>query len=231
MTASTTASVNFDLFDLVEEAFERATGGNRMMQTGYDYKTARRSLNLLTMEWANRGINMWTLDQGTIPLVAGLAGYQLPADTIDMLDFALRTNSGLTSQTDVPLVRVSVPQYNALVNKNATGRPTQVMVQRISPYPVMTLWPVPDNDNYVLVGWRLRRIHDASAPGSQTMDVPFRFVPALVAGLAYYISMKVPEGTPYTANLKADYDELFGNASMEDRDRSTTVIVPKIGRV
>lgn len=230
MTASTTASYTLDLADIVEDAFERATGGARSLKTGYDYRTARRSLNLLTMEWANRGINLWTLDQGTIPLVKGLAGYQLPADTIDLLDFALRTDAGLPSQTDIPLQRISVTSYNSIVNKNNQGRPVQLFIQRIAPYPVLTVWPVPDVDTYVLVGWRLRRIHDAGAPGSQTMDVPFRFVPAMIAGLAYYIAQKVPEGANLLAGLKQEYEDTFNNAALEDRERANTRLVPRMSR-
>jgi hypothetical protein len=230
MADSGTAKFTLDIADIVEEAFERATGGARALQTGYDYRTARRSLNLLTMEWANRGINLWTLDQGTIPLVKGLAGYQLPADTIDMMEFSLRTAANTINQRDLTMERISVSTYSAIPNKMTPGRPLQVFVQRIAPYPVMTVWPVPDRDDYVLVGWRLRRIHDASAPGSQTMDIPFRFIPAMVAGLAFYLSMKLKEGADRAPLLKQEYEAEFEMAALEDRERATSRFVPRIAR-
>lgn len=229
--SSQTTTFNLDIADVVEEAFERATGGTRAVQTGYDYRTARRSLNILIMEWANRGINMWTLDQGIIPLVKGLAGYQLPADTIDLVEHYIRvTTNG--KPKDQALTRIAMPTYANISDKTLQGMPQQIFLQRIAPYPVLTLWPVPDHDNhYELVAWRLRRIHDASAPGSQTMDMPFRFIPALVAGLAYHMATKLPEGAARAIPLKAAYDEAFEFAALEDRERATVRFVPRIGKV
>lgn len=218
-----TSSFNLDLTDIIEEAFERATGGVRTLQTGYDYRTARRSLNLLTMEWANRGLNLWTLEQGTFPLVAGVASYQLPADTIDIVEFSLRVDG-----RDQSIDRCSVTTYAAINNKSQLGRPQQVYVQRAYPNPSITLWPVPDTDNYTFVGWRMRRIQDASAPGTQTMDVPFRFMPALIAGLAFYIAQKVKDGEHRAEALKLEYEMQFEMAALEDRDKSTVRIVPRI---
>lgn len=217
-----------DLADIIEEAFERATGGMRAVQTGYDYRTARRSLNLLLMEWANKGINLWTLDQGVIPLQKGVAHYQLPADTVDLVEHNLRTTTNGTPN-DVRMTRIAMPTYTAIPNKALEGQPQQIFIQRLHPYPVITVWPVPDrDDHYQLVGWRLRRITPAGAPGSVTPDIPFRFVPALIAGLAYHMAQKLPEGAARAVPLKAVYDEAFAEAAAEDRDRATVRFVPRI---
>jgi len=217
-----------DLADVIEDAFERATGGARQMQSGYDVRTARRSLSLLTMEWANRGINLWTVEQGTIELTAGVGGYQMPANTIDLIEYTLRTNTGEQSQTDTPMERISFSTYATIPNKLMRGRPNQILMQRLSPNPVLTVWPLPDNDNYTLVGWRLRRIEDAVI-GSDLAAVPFRFIPALIAGLAFYIAQKVPEGAERAVLLKQAYDEAFDLATLEDREKATLRLVPRIG--
>lgn len=223
-------NATLDLADAIEEAFERATGGARQMQSGYDVRTARRSLNLLTMEWANRGINLWTVEQGTIELTAGVGGYQMPANTIDLIEYTLRTNEGEQNQTDTAMQRMSFSSYAAIPNKLARGRPQQILMQRLAPYPVLTIWPLPDRDDYTLVGWRLRRIAD-SAVGSDLADIPFRFMPALIAGLAFYISQKVPEGESRALLLKQAYDEAFDLATLEDREKATIRLVPRVGRV
>lgn len=224
------SAYTFDLADIIEEAFERATGGTRAVQTGYDYRTARRSMNLLLMEWANKGINMWTLDQGVIPLIRGLAGYQLPEDTVDLIEHSIRTTSNGTP-SDINIERIPMPKYAAINNKELQGRPSQIFIQRISPNPVVTLWPVPDQDDtYELVAWRLRRIESANAPGSSTPDIPFRFVPALISGLAYHMATKLPEGAARAIPLKAAYDEAFAEAAAEDRDRSTVRFIPRVSR-
>lgn len=225
------AEFNLDLHEIIEEAFERASGGKRSLQTGYDFRTARRSLNLLTMEWANRGVNLWTLEQGTIPLIKGQAGYQLPSSTIDLVEYAVRTVSANGQQSDQQLQRMSVSTFAALPNKSQTGKPQQVLLQRLQPYPIVTVWPVPDRDNYTLVGWRLRRVNDAATPGTANMDVPFRFMPALIAGLAFYISQKIPEGEGRAVALKQEYETVFDLAALEDRDKSVTRIMPRIARV
>jgi hypothetical protein len=224
-----TSSINFDLSEIIEEAFENATGGTRQLQTGYDYRTARRSLNLLTMEWANRGINLWTMEQGTIPLISGLASYQLPADTVDMIEFTIR--SAVNGQNiDLPISRVSVSTYANMPNKTTPGRPQMIFLQRIAPYPVLTLWPVPDKDIYTLVGWRMRRIQDAGAIGNATMDIPFRFMPALIAGLSFFLSKKLKEGEMRAPLLKQEYEAAYDLASLEDREKAPLRVVPRISR-
>ena len=223
MSTSGTVAFNLDLTELVEEAFERA---GAEMRTGYDLRTARRSLNLMFTDWANRGINMWTIEQGTIPMVAGTGTYNLPNDTVDLIEHVIRTGSG-TSQADLAVSRISVSTYASIPNKLSTGRPIQVYIDRVSPTPTVNMWPVPDTaEPYTLVYWRLRRIQDAGS-GVNTMDVPFRFLNCIVAGLAYMLSMKVPGGMERVALLKQQYDEAWELAATEDRDKSSSRFVPR----
>jgi hypothetical protein len=308
VTTSGTASFSLDLNDYVEEAFERAGG---QLRTGYDLKTARRSMNLLFADWANRGVNMWTFEQNVITLVQGQPTYALPDDTVDLLDHVIRTNANQPSnQSDLTITRISVSTYATIPNKLAQGRPIQVWVQRLtggaSPLvgtvqsaitttttsiPItslvgvpnagfvqigaeligfnevqaasgldpayllnctrgqdgttaaahsvgaaiqyvqkqsITVWPTPDSANtYQFVYWRMRRIQDAGSGGTKTMDVPFRFVPCLVAGLAYYVALKIPEGMSRLDILKQQYDEAWQNAANEDQDRAAVRFVPR----
>jgi hypothetical protein len=225
MTTSGTTTFNMDLTELVEEAFERA---GAEMRTGYDLRTARRSLNLMFADWANRGINMWTIEQGDIVLTPNIGTYNLPSDTVDLIEHVIRTNDGqAATQADLSMSRISVSTYASLPNKLATGRPIQVYIDRITPIPTVNLWPVPDTAQvYTLVYWRLRRIEDAGS-GVNTMDVPFRFLNCMVAGLAYMISMKVPGGLERVALLKQQYDEAWELAATEDRDKSSSRFVPR----
>ncbi len=232
MAVSGTTDFNLDFTEIAEEAWERA---GREMRTGYDLRTARRSMNLLTIEWANRGINLWTIKQGTgIAMVKDTATYNLPTDCIDIIEQNIRTGSGST-QSDITLNRISVSTFSSIPNKNTTGRPLQAFVQRLgekeSNTPTVTVWPVPDVSNtYTLEFFYLRRIEDAGS-GAETADIPFRFLPCLVAGLAYYISMKVPELMPRAQMLKQDYEEQFRLASSEDREKTSAHFVPRIGYV
>lgn len=225
MTVSGTTAFNMDLTELVEEAFERV---GAEMRTGYDLRTARRSLNLMFADWANRGVNMWTFEQGTIPLVAGTATYDLPADTVDLLEHVIRTGAGSAStQADLNITRISVSTYATIPNKLQQARPIQVWIERRQTAPRITVWPVPDNTTpYTFVYWRLRRIDDAGG-GVNTMDVPFRFLNAMVAGLAYYLALKVPNGVDRIVLLKAQYDEAWDLASSEDREKAAVRFVPR----
>ena len=235
MTTTGTATFNLDLNDLVEEAFERA---GSELRTGYDLRTARRSLNLLTIEWANRGINLWTIEQGQIPLVTGQVVYPLPIDTIDLLDQVIRTNAGSASnQTDINISRISESTYSTIPNKLTQGRPIQVWINRQSGAttptgvnaPTINIWPTPNapDNQYMFVYWRLRRINDAG-DGSNTQDIPFRFLPAMVAGLAYYLSVKIQGTDPNRVmGLKADYEQQFSLASEEDREKAPIRFVPR----
>lgn len=223
---STGAVFSLDLVEIIEEAYERC--GAELL-SGYDFRTARRSLNLLFADWANRGVNLWTLESGSIPLQAGVAAYDIPDDTVDLLDMSMRTGTG-SRQQDLHISRITAVAYNSIAHKNNTGRPIQIMVERGTYRPSVTVWPIPDNSSYTLVYWRMRRIKDAGT-GATGHDVPFRMLPSLASGLAYYLSFKVPGGLERMVALKGVYDEDWQRASDEDRDRSTFRMVPFIGRV
>ena len=223
MATSGTAAFNLDLNQLVEEAFERC---GQELRTGYDLRTARRSLNLLTAEWANRGINLWTIEEGSINLTNGTATYNLPADTIDLLDHVIRTGTG-QNQQDITISRISADTYISIPAKNATGRPIQVWINRQATQPTINVWPTPNQDNtYTFKYWRLRRIQDAGT-GVNTQDIPFRFLPCLVAGLAFYLSMKLPNAGDRTQFLKQEYEEQWMLASTEDREKADYRLVPR----
>lgn len=301
MTTSGSTGFTLDFAEIAEEAWERA---GQEMRTGYDLRTARRSMNLMTIEWQNRGINMWTIDQGVISLTAGLNTYALPLDTIDLMDHVIRTGSNTAStQSDLSITRISMPTYATIPNKLAQGRPIQVWVQRLSGVqsptnstlsgtitattttitlstvvglpgagfiridsediyygylsgntlggvfraqngstaaahttgtaiynpnlPAITVWLTPDNtQTYQFIYWRMRRIQDAGA-GVQTADMNFRFLPCVVAGLAYYIAMKVPDLAPRLDMLKQVYNEQFDLAAGEDREKAAIRFVPR----
>jgi len=300
-TTSGTSAFNLDLTEIVEEAFERA---GSEMRTGYDLKTARRSLNLMFADWANRGINMWTFEQGTINLVQGQNTYALPNDTVDLLEHVIRTGANVAAtQADLTITRISVSTYATLPNKLQQARPIQVWVQRYNAQqsptgltvasnvgltdtqitlnsvvglpstgfiqidqeiivygyisgntlyncfrgqdntvaathsvgatvywqqlPAITVWPTPDNAQpYQFVYWRLRRTQDIGS-GANVADVPFRFVPCMVAGLAYLIAMKVPGGDARLGILKQQYDEAWQLAADEDREKAAVRFVPR----
>ena len=301
MTTSGTAAFNLDLTELVEEAFERA---GSELRTGYDLRTARRSLNLLFADWANRGVNMWTFEQGTITLTPGLPTYALPVDTVDLLEHVIRTGAGSAStQADLTITRISVSTYATLPNKLQQARPIQVWFQRLDgttssigttlngsisatdttitltsaaglastgyvligaetvyygyitgnvlyncfrgqnnttaaahltavavyaqSLPSVTVWPTPDtSQTYQFVYWRMRRIDDAGG-GVRTMDVPFRFLPCMVAGLAYYLALKVPNGAERLPILKQQYDEAWQVAADEYREKAAVRFIPR----
>jgi hypothetical protein len=243
VTTSGTNSFDLDLNNLIEEAFERC---GAEIRTGYDFRTARRSLNLLTIEWANRGINLWTIEQGQIAMTQGTITYALPVDTIDLLDQVIRTQTG-QEQTDINISRISVSTYATIPNKNAQGRPIQVWINRQSgaTYPIngnqpnttnpntgvnppnINVWPAPDQSNfYTFVYWRMRRIQDAGN-GTNTQDIPFRMIPCMVAGLAYYLSLKIPGAESRIEMLKLAYEEQWSLASTEDREKAPLRLAPR----
>jgi len=307
MTTSGVSAFNIDLTEIIEEAFERCGGESR---TGYDIRTARRSLNLLFADWANRGINMWTFEQQVITLVQGQPTYALPDDTVDLLEHVIRTNQNQPSnQSDLTITRISMPTYATLPNKLTQGRPIQVWIQRLtaqdsvlpsylfsginstdtsipvtslagipnagfitlgteliafneysvatssspayllncnrgqngttaashaagtvltlSQKPCITVWPTPDNANtYQFVYWRMRRMQDAGA-GTNVMDVPFRFITCMVAGLSYYMALKVPNAIQRIEILKSQYDDAWNNAAQEDQEKAAVRFVPR----
>jgi hypothetical protein len=306
-TTSGASSFNLQLDDLVEEAFERAGGE---LRTGYDLRTARRSLNIMFADWANRGINMWTIEQGEITLVQGQNTYALPDDTVDLIEQVIRTGNNVAStQADLTITRISVSTYATIPNKIQQARPIQVWVQRFngqnSPIaatltttitsssteivlndvtglpaagfikidneiinygyiiqntnatsgtlyncfrgqqdtiaaahtsttavywaqvPAVTVWPTPDSaQQYTFVYWRLRRTQDAGG-GVNVMDVPFRFIPCLAAGLSYYLALKIAGGAERLPILKQQYDEAWELAATEDREKAAVRFVPR----
>jgi hypothetical protein len=307
MSTTGTTAFNLDMNDLIEEAFERC---GLEVRSGYDFRTARRSLNLLTIEWANRGINLWTVEQGQIVMNTQQALYPLPVDTIDILDAVTRTNNGSQSnQIDINLSRISESTYITIPNKNTTGRPIQMWVNRqsggtsvipqttiaagnpitttdqttitltnasglptqgfinignetigyqnivgnqilnawrgqngttatthlagadvyVNQLPCINVWPTPNppGNQYTLVYYRMRRIQDAGT-GVRTQDIPFRFIPCMVAGLAYYLSVKMPGVDPNRIGmLKADYEQQWTLAEQEDREKASVRFVPR----
>jgi hypothetical protein len=304
MTTTGSTAFNLEMNDLIEEAFERC---GLELRTGYDFRTARRSLNILTIEWANRGINLWTVEQGQIVMNTQQALYALPIDTIDILDASTRTNNGSQSnQVDINLSRISEPTYMTIPNKNTTGRPVQMFVNRQSggvaavpqtilngaisaaattitlanatnlptqgfinidnetigyqnivgnqivnawrgqngttaaahasasdvfnnQLPCINVWPTPNppGNQYTLVYYRMRRIQDGGS-GVRTQDIPFRFIPCMVAGLASQLSMKLPGVDPNRVMaLKADYEQQFQLAADEDREKASIRFVPR----
>ena len=301
VTSGTTA-FNLDLNDLFEEAYERA---GLEIRTGYEFRTARRSLNMLTIEWANRGINLWTVEQGQIVMNTGQAIYPYPTDTIDLLDQVIRTQANGLNQTDINISRISEPTYSTIPNKLAQGRPIQVWVNRqtgmtnatgvtldgaitstdttitvsdasllpaagfinvgsetilyqnvdgnqllnvfrgqngttaashadaaavvLNNLPCVNVWPTPNppGDQYIFVYWRLRRIQDAGG-GVNIQDIPFRLIPCMVAGLAFYIAQKKPEVSPERIMfLKEEYEQQWLLASQEDREKAPDRYVPR----
>tara|TARA_B100001063_G_C16743198_1_gene545968 strand:+ start:917 stop:1600 length:684 start_codon:yes stop_codon:yes gene_type:complete len=214
-----------DIPDLFEEAYQRA---GLELRTGNDLRNARRSFNLLTMEWQNRGLNLWTIEAGTQALTSGTATYTLPTDTVDLVEHQIRTGTG-TSQTDTNLTRVSVSTYAQQSAKNSTGKPTQIFIQRLAGSTTVTLWPVPDSaDTYTLSYFRIAGIDGISSgiDGTTTSFVPPRFVPCLVSGLAYYIAMKRPEVANRVAPLKQEYEFQFELAAGEDTESASARFVP-----
>jgi len=231
---SGTDTFNLNLNDAVEEAFERC---GAELRSGYDLRTARRSLNLMLAEWANRGINLWTLETGMVTLYPGVATYDLPIDTVDLLDHVVRTGSG-SNQIDINITRISSSTYLSIPNKNATGRPIQVWINRLSgatnsdgtvANPTITVWPTPDNSAvYTFVYTRLKRMQDAGN-GVNGQDIPFRFLPCMAAGLAYHLAIKLPGmDMQRVLGLKADYDQQFQLAADEDREKANNRFVPRV---
>jgi hypothetical protein len=228
MSTSGTTLFNPDLSEIIEEAYERV---GIEVRTGYQARTARRSLNYLLTSWANQGINLWTVTPADITLIQGQGTYDLPADCIDIFDQVIRQNQGSQyNQTDIIIPRIALPTYAAIPNKLAQGRPVQVWINRQTPIPQINVWPTPNVSGYIFHYWYLRRLDDAGSTGTVTQEVPFRFFDALTAGLAYQLAMKQPELDPTRIQmLKANYDEVFQLAKDEDREKAPLRIVPMAG--
>jgi|TARA_R100000353_G_scaffold175355_1_gene145470 hypothetical protein len=224
---ATSNSKNFepDVAEYIEEAFERC---GLELRTGYDLKSANRSLNLMLAEWANRGLNQWTIAQKTVTMVKDTTEYNIDSTNgtapIDVLDVFIRETVS-SETTDLPMTRLSRAEYSHIVNKSSTGKPNQYFVNK-QITPTISVWPAPDKSStYTVVMNVLTRMDDSDS-ATNTMEVPFRFYPCLTAGLAYYISMKrAPERT---AMLKSMYEEEFTRALSQDEDRASFRISPDI---
>ena len=221
MATSGTSAFNLEISEVIEEAFERC---GLQSKTGYDIETARRSLNLLSLEWVNRGLNFWPVEQGTKTLTAGTSTVTMDSDTVDLIQHWIREGSG-TSQSDLPISRFSVSQYSTIPNKLTEGRPVNLYIDKQRDAPVVYFWPTPDKA-YTFAYQQIRRIEDTGAVGSTDPDVPARFLPALVSGLAYMISQKYPEAAGRSSELKAEYEFQWQLAEQEDRDRASVHFVP-----
>ena len=214
-----------DISEIMEDAYERA---GLEMRSGYDLRTARRSFNLLTLEWQNRGLNLFSVEGGTMPLVSGTSEYTMPTDTIDLIEHHVRIGSG-TSQVDTQLERISVSTYAKTSTKNLSSRPTQIYVHRGADNVTATIWPVPDSNDYTLVYYRLKGTDGLASGIGTSAAVPPRFIPALVAGLAYHIAMKKPQVADRVAALKQEYEFQFTLAAGEDEDRASWFLIPAGG--
>ena len=228
MTTSGTTLFNPDLSEIIEEAYERC---GLEVRTGYQARTARRSLNYLVTSWANQGINLWTVTPADITLVQGQGTYNLPADCVDVFDHVIRQSPGSQyNQTDIIIPRIALPTYAAIPNKLAQGRPVQVYVDRQSPIPTINIWPTPNQSGYFFHYWYLRRIDDAGSTGTTTQDIPFRFYEALTAGLALMLAQKQADiDYNRVQMLKTSYDEALQLAKDEDRDKAPVRFVPMAG--
>ena len=225
MATSGTTSFTLDVSDIMEEAYERA---GLELRSGYDSKTARRSLDLLMLEWQNRGLNLWTVRNGSQALTAGTASYDLTADKLDIIEGLLRTDAGDTSkQSDLTMQRISVSQYAHQTNKLSQGRPLQYYVERKPTGITVHFWPVPDaTTSYTFEYYYMERIEDTGSPASNNMDVPARFLPCLVSGLAYQIASKRPEAMQMAPMLKQVYEEQWALAADAAREKAALYMAP-----
>jgi hypothetical protein len=220
---SGTVAFNPEISDILEDASSMA---GAELRTGYDYRMARFALNSLLQQWGNLGVNLWTITSTTLALLPGVATYALPLDIVDIMDAAIRQNPGdPATQSDLAIQRISFPVYSTLPNKLTQGRPVQFLVNRLIA-PTVTLWPVPDRDSYSLYYYYMRRVQDAGSPDN-TLDMPVRFIPALVAGLAYQIVIRKPGLEQRVPWLKQNADDAYNLAAGEDRERAPTRWVPR----
>lgn len=223
MAVSGSVAFTLDFTDVAEEAFERI---GKTVRTGLDLRTARRSMNLLCIEWQNRGVNLWTIEEQSLSLLTGQSTYDIPADTVDVFEHVIRTDAGDVSlQSDLSVTRINASGYATIPNKLTRGRPLQMYVDRQRDNPKVTFWPVPESDNYTLVYWRIRRVMDAG-DGGETPDMPYRFFPALVSGLAYYLALKDPALAQMVPMLQQEYERQFNLAGEEDREKTPMRMVP-----
>lgn len=224
MATSGTYAFTLDLGDVIEEAYERV---GRRLDTGYDYQTARRSLDMLLLEWQNRGLNLWTIKDTSVTMVAGQGSYDLSEEKLDVIEATLRTNAGnANSQTDISMKRLSISNFARKTNKLLQGRPTQFWIERKTTGITMHVWPVPDSADYAVNYYYMTRIEDTGKPASNNINIPVRYLPALTAGLAYYLGLKTPQAAPMMQGIKAVYDEQWELASDAARDKASFFVKP-----
>ena len=225
MATSGTYTFNLDLSDILEEAYERA---GLELRSGYDYRTARRSLDLMFLEWQNKGLNLWSVQEGSQTLAAGTGRYVLSSDQLDIIEASLRTDDGdADKQADLTMSRISISQYSHLTNKLTQGRPIQYWIEKDPGAIALNVWPVPDGAvAYKINYYYIQRAEDTGSPASNNVDIPARFMPCMAAGLAYYISIKRPEASERAPLLKQIYDEQWDLAADADRDKSSFYMVP-----
>ena len=225
MATSGTYTFNLDLSDILEEAYERA---GLELRSGYDYRTARRSLDLMFLEWQNKGLNLWSVQEDSQTLTAGTGRYALSSDQLDIIEASLRTDDGdADKQADLTMSRISISQYSHLTNKLTQGRPIQYWIEKDPGAIALNVWPVPDAAvTYKINYYYIQRIDDTGSPASNNADIPARFMPCMAAGLAYYISIKRPEASERAPLLKQIYDEQWELAADADRDKSSFYMVP-----
>jgi hypothetical protein len=225
MATSGTYTFNLDLTDMIEESFERA---GLELRSGYDYRTARRSIDLLMLEWQNRGLNLWTIQEGTTSVTAGTSRYTLAGDILDVIEAYIRTDSGSSdNQFDQMMTRISVSSYAHLSNKLTQAKPLQYWIEKDPAAISINLWPVPDSvETYTLGYYYMQRIEDSGKPGSNNMDMPSRYLPCLVSGLAYQLSLKRPESAERAVGLKAEYEEQWNLAADADREKASFRVTP-----
>ena len=225
MATSGTYAFNLDLGDAIEEAFERA---GLQLRGGYDYRTARRSINLLMLEWQNRGLNLWTVQEATQALTAGTSRYTLSGDVLDIVESFIRTDAAdVNNQFDQTLNRMSISQYAHLSNKLTQSKPLQYYIEKDPSAISVNLWPSPDDQKtYTLIYYYMQRVEDSGSPASNNIDIPSRFLPCLVAGLAYKLSIKYGPDTNRSTFLKADYEEQWTEAADADRGKASLYISP-----
>tara|TARA_R110002020_G_scaffold165874_1_gene353675 strand:- start:162 stop:857 length:696 start_codon:yes stop_codon:yes gene_type:complete len=225
MATSGTYTFNLDLGDVMEEAYEQC---GLELRSGFDYRTARRSLNLLMLDWQNRGLNLWTVKGTTLALTPGTGAYTLTGEKLDIIDAFMRTNDGdATKQSDLMMQRISISQYSHQTNKLLQGRPIQYWVERAPTGITINVWPMPDSSQTWTLGYYyMERVEDAGSPASLNMDVPARFLPCLTAGLAYMIAIKKPEAAAKISFLKENYEEQWAMASDSDREKASLYVVP-----
>jgi len=218
VATSGTVSFNLEIGDLIEEAAARA---GLDVRSGFQWQGAIRTLGLILSDWASRGLNLWQIDESSVPLTTGAQQYTLDADTVDVLDMAVRDSAGV----DIRVERCGVGTWAQITNKTQQQlRPTRAWVERLTGSVRVNVWPVPSNSDYTLVYWRLRRMEDAGS-ASNTPDVPFRLLPALTSGLAYYLSLKNPTiGMDRITMLGQIYENEMQRAQSEDRGRESFYI-------